>query len=771
MMRKVSICTLCAQSAQGAAYYLEQRLREYGPEVSSADCGNEAAFADAVAQSAREGGIVFAAAPVSDFLKAKVHIVKLFSSKIVRSSSVISAMGDFAPVDGKEKDLHAAVPEKSRVFTSKDGKYSAFAKELNSSLVVFMPLDEGRIGEAFGLGLGDFLSNAFSRAASPEKPSLEKVKQSIEKVIASKKTVAVSPCGSAKALLSVISAVPDADDAFVPVSAVKERAEGEGAEDYLAQSARFAKENAKTDLAIGISDVTVSENGEEYVTVCVADSERAKAARVFAVPGEEKKYLIAAAVVQLCSMLEELSGPAGLVNPDAEKKKSSKKPLIIAIIAVALGLTVCLLLAMLFRDRMTDSTLANAQAGADRVTQAVFEYSFNEYNHGGSGLDSPDMEAVAIIPEQTTAESSFSFGTSTLITAASTTKEKITQRVTEILTKATTARETEKETAKATTKATTNASTKATTTKETTETTTKKAVTTTQKPTEKETTTKKKSEKGTFVFKVYGYGHGVGMSQHGAMEMAKNGKTYTEILTHYYPGTSVKTDSATPEKINYAGKDIPIVEYLCKTTKQEMGYSSAGTEAVKAQMVAIYTFAKDSGFVVPKSKHAYSESFDYKGSRLYDICLELLGMSTEEDKPAAPYVDYNGAAAFTCYFSTAAGKTASAASVWGTDKYPYLRGGVSSPEDAGATEVEFTTEEMKKIIEDYAKAKGKDITLSDNPAEWLEVEEHDSCRGSGCGYVTKMRVGNYTMRGNAFRADVMSYQIRSHCFTVEYIPA
>lgn len=767
-MRKVSICTLCAQSAQGAAYYLEQRLREYSPEVSSADCGNEAAFADAVAQSARESGIIFAAAPVSDFLKAKVHIVKLFSSKIVRNSSVISAMGDFAPVDGKERDLHAAVPEKSKVFTSRDGKYSAFAKELNGSLVVFMPLDEGRISEAFGLGLGDFLSNAFSKAASPEKPSLEKVRQSIEKVIASKKTVAVSPCGSARALLSVISAVPDADEAFVPESTVRERSEGESAEDYLAQSARLSKENAKTDLAIGISDVTVNENGEEYVTVCVADSVRAKVARVFAVPGEEKKYLIAAAVVQLCSMLEELSGPAGLVNPDAKKKKSSKKPLIISIIAVVLGFTVCLLLAMFFRDKMTDSTLANAQAGADGITQAVLEYSFDEYNHGGSGLDDPDMEAVAIIPEETTGESSFSFGTSTLITAASTAKEKLTQKVTEILTKATvTAKETENTTAKATTKA----STKPTTEKETTEATTKKSVTTTQKPAEKETTTKKKSEKGTFVFKVYGYGHGVGMSQHGAMEMAKNGKTYTDILTHYYPGTSVKTDSATPEKINYAGKDIPIVEYLCKTTKQEMGYGSAGTEAIKAQMVAVYTFAKDSGFVVPQSKHAYSESFDYKGSRLYDICLELLGMSTEEDVPAAPYVDYNGAAAFTCYFSTAAGKTASAASVWGTDKYPYLRGGVSSPEDAGATEVEFTSEEMKKILEDYAKAKGKDIVLSDDPADWLEVEEHDSCRGSGCGYVTKMRVGNYTMRGNAFRADVMSYQIRSHCFTVEYIPA
>lgn len=37
-----------------------------------------------------------------------------------------------------------------------------------------------------------------------------------------------------------------------------------------------------------------------------------------------------------------------------------------------------------------------------------------------------------------------------------------------------------------------------------------------------------------------GYGHGVGMSQYGANGMANNGKTYVEILKHYYPGTTIK---------------------------------------------------------------------------------------------------------------------------------------------------------------------------------------------------------------------------------------
>lgn len=38
-----------------------------------------------------------------------------------------------------------------------------------------------------------------------------------------------------------------------------------------------------------------------------------------------------------------------------------------------------------------------------------------------------------------------------------------------------------------------------------------------------------------------GWGHGVGMSQNGAMTLAKMGKTYTEILYLYYPGTYITT--------------------------------------------------------------------------------------------------------------------------------------------------------------------------------------------------------------------------------------
>ncbi len=46
---------------------------------------------------------------------------------------------------------------------------------------------------------------------------------------------------------------------------------------------------------------------------------------------------------------------------------------------------------------------------------------------------------------------------------------------------------------------------------------------------------------GGWIFTVHGYGHGVGMSQYGANEMAKRGSDYKEILTHYYTGVEIGT--------------------------------------------------------------------------------------------------------------------------------------------------------------------------------------------------------------------------------------
>src|SRR5690349_21625291 len=47
--------------------------------------------------------------------------------------------------------------------------------------------------------------------------------------------------------------------------------------------------------------------------------------------------------------------------------------------------------------------------------------------------------------------------------------------------------------------------------------------------------------KTTFTIKGAGFGHGVGMSQYGAMGYAEHGWSARQILAHYYTGTSLGT--------------------------------------------------------------------------------------------------------------------------------------------------------------------------------------------------------------------------------------
>lgn len=47
-------------------------------------------------------------------------------------------------------------------------------------------------------------------------------------------------------------------------------------------------------------------------------------------------------------------------------------------------------------------------------------------------------------------------------------------------------------------------------------------------------------KEGNYIFKVKGYGHGLGMSQYSADYMARQGSSYREILSHFYEG--VKTE-------------------------------------------------------------------------------------------------------------------------------------------------------------------------------------------------------------------------------------
>lgn len=753
MKRKVCLCTLNAALAPEAAKLLEEKLGAVETEEKQ-DFSSESELAKGAVSFASEGFITFAAAPLSHFLTAKISLIKTLSTKVVRNQSILSAMKDSMPDNPKECDYHAAIPEKAKVIPTKDGLYSAFIYYIGAGAVVFLPLDADSVSYLFDAKLASLVSAiaANKEIVSTGKQRAEEFKEHVEAVIGSGKKIAVFSGGSSEMLLNLLKKIPGSANAFIPTEATPEDTKNE--DEIFPNCARAAAAAAQADFGISISEaVNDVETGESYVTVAVADSERSHAAKVYAQPGESTQQLMLVAIIQICSMLDDATGGAGLINPNLKRnknKKNPKLPLLLAIIGIAIAVIICFAVAFIVygsqnKDEVSlDDALQAVQSGVQ--TDILKENEFFA-NYGGSFIDFED-DGAFVTESETTTLLSETYATTAASTTLKTTVAEITKAITTVLT----------------TKPTTQASTTA----KPTTTTTKPTTTTTTKPTTTATTTEKEPEKtpsgtGKFIFKVYGYGHGVGMSQEGAVQMAKNGKGYEEILTHYYTGTTIKTDSATPATVKYGGKEIPLVEYLCRTVKREIGAGSPD-EALKAQIVTAYTFAKYYGFDVAASQHAYDSSWAYEGTNLYKVCLELFGIGSDTQAATGVYIDYNGSPAFTCYFASAAGKTTSALRTWGGD-YSYLRGGVSSPETVDASTVEFTAEEMKKLINDY----NDKIVLGADPSKWITIISHDSAYNENVGYIEKIRVGNYEMRGNAFRGSLMNYKIRSHCFTVEYV--
>ena len=283
---------------------------------------------------------------------------------------------------------------------------------------------------------------------------------------------------------------------------------------------------------------------------------------------------------------------------------------------------------------------------------------------------------------------------------------------------------------------------------------------------------------GTFTFISYGWGDGVGLSQYGAVGMAKNGYTCEQILNHYFTGVRIATDTVYPEYTNYLGSTVNTDELIARMLYMEMygivddNPASAG-EALKAQTIALFTLLKFYRFTVTglyqvgvASSRSYSELPAY----LKDIVRQVRGqyLTLASDISAAPIE--------ALFFAVAAAKTASAKDVWGSE-YSYLQS-ASSPYDISAEMFTRTftipREEMRQLIMAYDSS----ISLPSDPSQWITILSHSASIDAERGYVTKVRVGDKVLDGyRDFCNNMMEnyfwnsrYFGGSTCFWVAYTP-
>jgi stage II sporulation protein D len=183
------------------------------------------------------------------------------------------------------------------------------------------------------------------------------------------------------------------------------------------------------------------------------------------------------------------------------------------------------------------------------------------------------------------------------------------------------------------------------------------------------------------VIKGAGYGHGVGMSQDGALGYAQHGYSYQAILAHYYTGTALgKVSQQTKVTVMIGGKvhAIPLETYVRGVVGAEMptGWPLA---ALEAQAVASRTYAL--------TDHAGGARFDVYADTRSQVFLGAKAHTAQTNAAVAAtagqVVTYAGRPVITYFFASSGGMTESVQNAFpGAAPEPWLRG-VPDPYDQG----------------------------------------------------------------------------------------
>lgn len=211
---------------------------------------------------------------------------------------------------------------------------------------------------------------------------------------------------------------------------------------------------------------------------------------------------------------------------------------------------------------------------------------------------------------------------------------------------------------------------------------------------------------------------------------------------------------------------ISVSDYLFGAVGSEMPLTF-GDEALKAQTVAAYTFAKRKQEAAAKSGAKYDITDDYTIDQAYTDKSELIkkwGESSAENEKLlnsvinavkGEYLSFDNKIAFTPYFAISSGQTDNCKDVFGGN-LSYLESVDSSFDKLAAgyhTAVTFTSSELKE------KLKGKADTADESKNCFSDIERLGSKR------VKSLNVSDKKLTGSELQKLL---GLRSACFDISF---
>lgn len=770
-----------------SCHELRAMLNQFG-ECHLQYCGDISGLFSGMVQELQSAETVVVAVSPRHYLRCKKKLIAALGIPAACSQALQSSIASHAPENMSRERLeeHALVTEGATVFPTADGLYSGFAVESAHQRIVFLTTDRRRMPALIESELAPYFSRItgipldtpaeqsdpargqdlppeedvaapgeqqpamaeISAALMPEMPAApvpppeapkapqadpgsaggdENTTLPLREVLsvrsgmsehlrAQDKVLALAQTKSSALFRQLDQTPPGAAEPVVYSSYTYDRGR-ENPREYAAHLALGALEAEGADYGAAVSNIFTSET-EKFIYIALSDGQSAHVRRLYLEDGERPEQLVLAAFGDLFRAVEQLNAGmtvrqlAGaspvVIASEREESRTYQIPQRIKLIAgvcVGVLVLVCVIMGLCLRG-----SSASAFNAADAVDTTYYRFTVQT-------TAEPEPETAAPKEETTTEE---------------TTQEETTEPAVPV-----TQPQNHQEDA---------------------------GGVGSEEPAEPPVIhggseepnageeTPPEGFSGTFTITTYGYGHGVGMSQYGANEFAKEGRTYDQILTHYYSGTVLEQDAAA----GTAG--IPSADDIARVVQQEMG-SSFETEALKAQAVAAYTYARNHG----NSIGGMSSVSDISkvSDKVRAAVAEVYGWM----------VTWNGQPINAVFHAMSAGSTADSRTIWG-GTVPYLTP-VDSAGDTRQSRYQvtktYTAQEMADILN---SALG--VTMSGDPAGWLTVLEHDAAVSAEIGYVKELRVqisaGTYTeISGNYFRENVMGYsRMRSPCFTVNY---
>ena len=210
---------------------------------------------------------------------------------------------------------------------------------------------------------------------------------------------------------------------------------------------------------------------------------------------------------------------------------------------------------------------------------------------------------------------------------------------------------------------------------------------------------------------------------------------------------------------------VEMREYIIGCVAAEMS-PLYHTEALKAQAVACYTYAKrisenkDSGNAditdSPDTHQGYTDKDGRRekwGEKFEEYEKKI---STAVDDVFGEFMSFDGETVLAVYHANSTGRTQSAENLWGSP-IPYLTS-VESPGDRLAPDFQstdvFDESEFKKILEECG------VLVTDDADEWIEKVNADDG-----GYVSSLLICGKEISGSDFRENA---GLRSSCFEIRH---